>query len=210
LGALAVLMAALVAGALVASDLLRQHDDRGAVTGTDLHGNTVQLDPDSGLTPKLVQEMDAVVDTGERFTVPSVGLDVPLGSLDMVHDTITPPGFSSAYFVRNLGVAPGSATSTAGTVFVALHSLRGGGVGPGNYLIDVDTGRSRVADGATITVAGIDYTVTGSRVIGKQELPGAADVWANTPGKLVVITCLQRPDGRASTQNMVITAQLAH
>ncbi|WP_245980098.1 class F sortase [Gryllotalpicola protaetiae] len=171
-----------------------------------MRGNSVRLEPGSGLTPQVIHDMNAVADSGDRFRVPSVGLDVPLGALDMTHGTITPPGFASAYDVRNLGVPLSQAPT--GTVFVATHSLRNGAVGPGNYLIDVKAQKAKVAVGATIDVADVAYSVTGAKAIGKLDISSDADVWANVPGRLVVITCLQRRDGRASTQNMVITAQL--
>ncbi|HEX4401972.1 MAG TPA: hypothetical protein VHZ98_11635 [Galbitalea sp.] len=95
--------------------------------------------------------------TGVTLNVPSVGLDVPLGALNAVDGEITPPGFTSAYWVRNLAVpASGGA---ARTVFVVMHSLRGG-VAPGNYLTNVQTQTSK----AIVKVAGIDYTVTGSQL----------------------------------------------
>ena len=124
--------------------------------------------------------------------------------MNVVDDVLQPPGFTSAYWVRNLGVSPVDAAK--GTVFVVMHSLRGGGVGPGNALIDVDRGRARIQSGADIAVAGVPYRVDRTEVLDKTAIGGDVDVWANTPGRLVVITCLQRPDGRPSTENMVIEA----
>jgi len=165
----------------------------------DLAGNTVQVDG-----PAPAPSASATPDGVGRFSAPSVGLDVPLGAVSVVDDVLQPPGFTSAYWVRNLGVAP--AVASTGTVFVVMHSLRGGGVGPGNALIDVADGRARIADGADIAVAGVHYRVDRSEALAKTAIGGEADVWADTPGRLVVITCLQRPDGRPSTENMVIEA----
>jgi hypothetical protein len=133
-----------------------------------------------------------------------VGLDVPLGSLDVVDHVIEPAGFTSAYWVRNLGVAPTDPAS--GTVFVVMHSLRGGGSAPGNALIDVGNGRARVQSGADLRVDGVDYRVVRTETVGKDDISHDSTIWANTPGRLVVITCLQRPDGRPSTENMVVEA----
>ncbi|WP_316300296.1 sortase family protein, partial [Clavibacter michiganensis] len=137
----------------------------------------------------------------------SVGLDVPLGAVDVVGGVVDPPGFSSAYRVRDLGVAPEDAAT--GTVFVVMHSVRGGGTGPGDLLIDDRAGSASVAPGAVIEVAGVDYAVGSSRAVPKGELPDDAEVWADTPGRLVVITCLQRPDGSPSRDDMVIEATRA-
>jgi hypothetical protein len=136
-----------------------------------------------------------------------VGLDVPLGSLSEVDGSIVPPGFRSAYRVRNLGVPVTSAKT--GTVYVVMHALRNGGMGPGNYLTDIEHQRSRVANGAAVVVDGVRFTVTGSQLILKNRIAHAAAVWKSTPGRLVLITCLEHPDGSPSTDNLVVTARLA-
>lgn len=194
--------ALLIAGAL-GLVVSRSH----AVSGpTDLRGAPVAVEAGTEPAPATVARMDAVTDSGTRFQVPSVGLDVALGELSMADGTITPPGFTSAYRVRNLGVSLGRAAS--GTVFVAMHSLRGGGVGPGNYLIDVKDARARLASGAEIRIGGDSYTVTGSEAIDKSVIRTDENVWADRPGRLVVLTCLQRPQGGPSVDNIVIFAQL--
>src|SRR5699024_8173753 len=119
----------------------RPSTDSGTV---DMHGDPAALDPGTMPAPAQTKAMRAVEATGHRFRVPSVGLDVPLGALTMVDKTITPPGITSAYRVRNLGVPLRKAAR--GTVFVAMHSLHDG-VGPGNYLIDEKAGTARVKPG---------------------------------------------------------------
>ena len=91
-----------------------------------------------------------------------------------------------------------------GTVFVVTHSLRNGGVAPGNSLIDVNAGESTLHPGATIEVNGIVYAVTASEAVSKTKLAADASVRANTPNPLVVITCLQNPAQTESTANLVI------
>lgn len=173
---------------------------------TDLAGNAVTYETDATPPPEVTEKMDAVDDAGDRFAVPSADLDVPLGALTMTSGTITPPGFTSAYLVRNLGVSLEDAAE--GTVFVVMHSLRGGGVGPGNYLIDVENETAAVDPGATVTVGDRSYTVTGDLAITKTGIQDSESVWQNVPGKLVIITCLQRPEGGPSQENIVITATL--
>ncbi|QAY61769.1 class F sortase [Microbacterium protaetiae] len=171
----------------------------------DMNGNAVALDAAATPAGPQLTDMDPVDDTNTRFAVPSVGLDVPLGALTAVGDEITPPGFTSAYLVRNLGVTPQNAPE--GTVFVVMHSLRDGAVGPGNYLIDVDSGTAAVHPGDEVDVSGVAYTVTGASDIIKTAIADDDDIWADQPGRLVVITCLQRPGGGPSHDNIVITAQ---
>lgn len=179
-----------------------------AHTVRDLAGNEVAIEPDVAPAPATVKRMDVGAPAGDRFSVPAVGLDVPLAAMNEVDHTITPPGFQDAYRIRNIGTSP--ANPGAGTVFVVMHSIRGGGVGPGNYVFDLARGTSRVPAGTSIAVAGTEYRVTESHLVTKSGLPAFAGIWANTPGRLVVITCLQRPDGRPSTDNLVITADLVH
>lgn len=197
-------VALLIAAAIALSVLPFPTQGEGAVA-KDMNGNLVA--PLPGSTPdvakvssmRVVEQQD-----NDRFIVPSVGLDVPLGALDDVDGVITPPGFTSAYRVRNKGVSLSQAR--AGTVFVVMHSLMGGGMGPGNYLIDAERGSSRVSNGAVVHVAGLGYKVTGSMAIKRGQLADRADVWRNAPDRLVIITCLLTRGGNAPVDNMVITA----
>ncbi|MET3452295.1 class F sortase [Curtobacterium sp. 1544] len=166
----------------------------------DLNGNRVQAED----VPTAAASASAVADSGGQFVVKSVGLDVPLGALNAVGGTVEPTGFTSAYWIRNEGVS--TKDPAKGTVFVVMHSLRNGGVGPGNYLIDVKDQKSKVGLGTTIQVDGVTYKVTGAQAVKKTDLSRSATIWADTPNRLVVITCLQRPQGGPSVDNMVIQA----
>jgi len=166
-------------------------------------GNQVQPDPDTTTTEL---EADHTPNAGQRFKVPAVDLNVPLGSTEVVNDIIAPPGFQSAYWISNLGVGLDMAES--GTVFVATHSLRNGGVAPGNYLIDVANQRSSVRAGDKIVVGALTYTVDQTRIIPKPDLATANQLWESVPARLVVLTCLQNPQNQPSRDNLVITASL--
>lgn len=169
---------------------------------TDMEGHPVARD--AGSRDAIDPSAEAA---GEgRFVVDSVGLDVPLGSMKTVGGTIDPPGFTSAYVVRDLGVPLSDARD--GTVYVAAHSLRGGGTAPGNYLIDVDAGTPRVAAGDSIVVGPRTYVVTDAFAVGKSDLAARADIWEDAPGRLVVVTCLQREDGSLSQENVIVEASL--
>ncbi len=172
----------------------------------DLEGRPVALEPADELPASERPLINANPDTGVRFTVPSVGLDVPLGELSMVNGAIVPPGFTAAYKVRNLGVPLSEATK--GTVYVTMHSLRNGGRAPGNYLIDVATGHTTVPAGATVAVGSLTYSITESKVLLKADAAKDASLWTGTPKRLVVITCLQRPDNSPSTDNLILIGSL--
>lgn len=169
-----------------------------APSAIDLNGNAVTFDP--GVTPP--PGADAVSDIGTRFEVPSVKLDVPLGSLSEVDGEITPPGFTSVYLVRNRGQNLDDASK--GTVYAVTHSLRGGGSAPGNYLFDPKTKSSTAEVGASIKVGDVTYTVSESRLVDKTALPLESELWENVPNRLVLITCMQKTDGSPSSQNLII------
>lgn len=148
-----------------------------------------------------------VPDSSNRFEIASVGLNVPLGSM-ADSAVLEPPTFTAGYWIRGLGVAPGT-DAASGTVFVIMHSLRGGGVAPGNYLYDTQTAHSKVALGAQVEVNGQTYTVDGFERVTKSALPSAESLWTSVPGRLVVITCLEVPSGGPSQENFIMTAHLS-
>ncbi|MCL2803396.1 MAG: class F sortase [Micrococcales bacterium] len=197
---LSILLLAAGGLALWQSDLFRSAlSPAGALR--DMHGNLVTPDPDA-----IIDDPTAESDIGLRFKVPSVRLDVPLGQTAAVKGRIGPPGFTSAYWVSNLGVWVENATE--GTVYIAAHSLRHGGWAPGNALFDIETQRSMVLPGDQIVVGDQVYSVTETKIIAKPEVGKTGQLWQNTPKRLVVFTCLQNRQNTASTDNMVIIGTL--
>jgi len=175
----------------------------------DMDGNLVVPDVDAMPVPQASAKAEAQATPqvdGQRFAVPAVGLNVPLGVMSAVKGVVVPPGFTSAYVVRDFGVSLADAAS--GTVYIATHSLRGGGKAPGNWLIDIPDQRSAVSVGALITVGPLTYRVTGTSVVPKPQLAADKDVWRSAPGRLIVITCLQNRQGTPSTNNMVLMGTL--
>jgi len=172
----------------------------------DMEGNAVALDPGTLPSAKLQQQMHPVAETGERFRVPAVGLDVPLGRISVAGGQLTPPGFTSVYAVRNLGTTP--AAPSKGTVYVVTHSLRGGGRAPGNYLTDVTDQKAAVRAGEAVFVGSTEYTVTGAQLVRRGDIGAQTALWTDTPNRLAVITCLEKPSGAPSTDNLIIYASL--
>lgn len=184
-----------------------------AVVSADTPGALETDDSDSGdsvavLDPGTPTEnpsaAQAVADTGKRFIVASVGLSVPLGAINAADGQLTPPGFKSAYWVRNMGVSPQQGNK--GTVFVVLHSVRGGGHAPGNALTDIRARRAAVKRGDIIMIDDISYTITSTELVDRTKIATDSEVWADTPYRLVVITCLEKPDNSEPTDNLVIEA----
>lgn len=172
----------------------------------DMRGLPVDFDPGSLPSRSEVQRM-AVASTGGRLEVPAVGLSVPLDSMNAVDGKVDPPKFTTAYWIRNMGVSPADAAT--GTVYVAMHSLRNGAVGPGNYLIDVSNQTARMHNGDKVSLDGVSYAISGFEVIPKSEIGSRSDLWSRTPGQLVLITCLQNARNTPSKNVIVITATLA-
>lgn len=170
----------------------------------DMRGHPVILPP----IPLAVREASHAVAAlpGMSLRVPSAGLAVPLGELNEVNGVIDPPGFTSAYIVRNFGVS--LAHIQQGTLFVVMHSCRGGATCPGNYLINVAAGTASVKTGANVYINNLHYRVTGWTKVYKPNVHTAPAIWANTPGRLVLFTCLQTPTQTESIDNIIISAQL--
>jgi len=182
-------------------------------TKVDMVGNHVEPDDPSMFDPQTIEAMDANDDTGQRFIIDAVNLDVPLGEVNEVNNVINPPGFKAAYQIRNRGVSLDKAET--GTVYVAAHSLRSPGKAPGNYIISIDAGTVIVPVGSTIQVGSRTYIMKSSQIVAKTDLGADSKIWANTPGMLVFITCLQYNDASKykntnghSPTNAVIIGQL--
>jgi len=212
---LLLLSVALVAGGVVygvTSWHSSAPSDPGGVQYVDMAGNQVVPDDPQVQDPSYVQSADPQDYNGLHFKIPSVKLDVPLREANVVNNVINPPGYTSVYLMRNIGVP--LADAATGTVYVAAHSLRAPGRAPGNFVIDPASGVVVVPDGAEIDVGDRVYSVVSSRTISKPDLSTQADLWAPTPGMLVFITCLQstsesgyQADGHAK-DNAVIVGQL--
>jgi hypothetical protein len=180
-------------------------------TFRDMDGNLVAPENPEDMTEEAIQEMDPEVQLGTwRFVVPDVDLDAPLGAMNTYKGVINPPGYTSVYWIRNMGVSLENAGS--GTVYMATHSLRHGGRGPGNYLIDVEKGEGKVPIGAAMYAKAdteqVKYRVTDVISVPKSDI-GTVNVWDEAvPGRIVIVTCLQRPDNSASRNNIIVVGIL--
>jgi len=170
----------------------------------DIEGNIVIPDDPDATSPAFLEAADMVEDEGgEGFSIPSVGLKVPLGSVNEVDGVMNPPNFTSAFWIRNRGVSVENADQ--GTVYVVAHSVQWGKA-PGNYLQDHE--QILVKTGDYVQVDGRTYQITNVELILKTDIGNHEELWANTPGMLVFVTCLQRNDHAASTNNLVVVGQL--
>ncbi|WP_166973621.1 class F sortase [Brevibacterium atlanticum] len=187
-----VIIALLCAGAWLLTDGLTEEES------TAESRSDVELEDPPSKTE--IDEMKVEALDGQ-FQVPSVGLSTGLETMSEINGAINPPGLNNGYVVRNHGTPD---HPERGTTYVAIHSVQGAEL-PGNKLIDVGAGKPRVRSGETITLQDRDYTVTDSYVVPKTDISGDDRVWADEPGRLVILTCLQRSSGR-SVDNVVIEA----
>ncbi|RFU18912.1 class F sortase [Geodermatophilus marinus] len=145
-----------------------------------------------------------------HVTVPALGLDLPVLPLTPRRGAINPPTLTAAYWIEPYGDPVGAAGQADNTLYLAAHSTGTGAYGF-DPLMEPDGGGSTLEAGDVIEVSTpegtVSYTVEHTRRYAKGQLPDAAEVWEAAPGRLVLITCFQRGNGRASTENLVITAE---
>ncbi|MGY1729035.1 class F sortase [Geodermatophilus sp. SYSU D01062] len=143
-----------------------------------------------------------------HVSVPALGLDLPVLPLTPRDGVINPPTLTAAYWIEPYGDPVGAAAEADNTLYIAAHAT-----GTGRYgfdaLVDAEAAGEGLVPGDVVEVSTpggtVDYTVERTERYGKDELVGAADVWEADPGRLVLVTCLQRA-GRASTENLVVFA----
>ena len=178
----------------------------------DMSGNAIHLEEADIPSPEEVEQMDVKEEARDttvsasvelKFRAPSVGIDTPVGSMKSVNGMIKPPGFDRAYLIDNIGHPLHE--NNEGTVYLVMHSVRKGEA-PGNRLIDVESAKPRLHKGDEVSLGSYKYRVTGAESVSKSSIVNVGKVWEDVPGKLVIITCLQRPTGY-SVKNTIIYAE---
>jgi hypothetical protein len=145
-----------------------------------------------------------------HLLIPAVHLDLPLLALTPQKGVINPPTLTAGYWIEPYGEPGADPKKARNTLYIAAHSAQRGHDGFDPLLAPDHQGSALVA-GNRIQVrtpgGTANYTVEGTRRYAKNALPGATDVWESRPGRLVLITCFLRADGRPSTENMVVFAK---
>jgi len=217
---LLLLALALLAGGAVAGFIALR--DNGTIPGgtaqgidtglRDMHNNVVQpedpemLDPAYQSEAAATPEVDPTTGNSQGFRVPDLKMDVPLWSVNDVKGSLNPPGFTAAYLVRNRGVS--LAKADAGTVYVVMHTVRSPGFGPGNYFIDIPSQTVTFRSDSLIYVGDRTYQFVSSELVLKTDIGQREDIWADTPGRLVIVTCWLNKQKTLDSHNLVIYAQL--
>ncbi len=130
-----------------------------------------------------------------HVAVPALGLDLPVLPLTPTEGAINPPLLTAAYWIEPYGDPVPAADQADNTLYIAAHAT-----GTGDYgfdpLVDAEAADEGLRPGDVVEVSTpggtVDYTVERTERYGKDELAGAADIWAAVPGRLVLITCFQR------------------
>ena len=157
------------------------------------------------IKPPSAQEMRQVSNTGVEFSVPSVGLYTPLGSLQEVRGIIRPTNFNNVFQITNRGVAYDK--TREGTTYLAAHTLdsdqTSGGLAPGNFIIDANSKQPKIKNGDKINIGNETFSVTELKREGKGLISNDADIWdANIKDRLILILCWPN-----SNDNYVVIAQ---
>ena len=145
-----------------------------------------------------------------HLLIPAVHLDLPLLALTPRKGVINPPTLTAGYWIEPYGEPGADPKKARNTLYIAAHSAQRGHDGFDPLLASGRQGSTLVA-GNTIQVrtpgGTATYTVEATKRYAKNALPSATDVWESHPGRLVLITCFLRADGRPSTENMVVFAK---
>ena len=145
-----------------------------------------------------------------RLVVPSAGIDLPLLGMAPAGGTIDPPLLTAGYWIEPYGAPVGTAAEAGNTLYVAAHSAGHGSDGFDPLIAEGGEG-STLSAGDVVEVrtpsGTVTYAVTSTHRYGKEELPGATEIWEVSPGRLVLITCFQRADGREATENLGVVAE---
>jgi hypothetical protein len=175
----------------------------------DMDGNVVQPDDTSMNDPEWVDKANLEEVTGARVLVPERGLDYPYGEVNEVNGVINPPNFQGVFRIRTRGVDLDNAQN--GTVYLATHALRGIGRAPGNDLSDLENKRSSLIRGMEVVVNGVTYIYDTSFTVSSGSLGERSDLFGDgemIPGRMLIITCMQSPDGSPPTENLIIVGWL--
>lgn len=145
--------------------------------------------------PKTVPPSEAV-----RLRLPGV-LSARIGGAirPNADNALVPPTYTQVFRWADRGQPGCPATDT---VFLLGHTVRAGG-GVFNRLQTVRRGQAIVLTTETGTVR---YEVRRTRLYDKNGITDAAEVYADVPGRLVLVGCFLNPDGSLQTRNFVVTA----
>lgn len=169
----------------------------------------------------------------ERFVMPRLGIDAGLQLLTPEHcsaqakaraaaegvecepNSYYPPTYDEAWIGQRPDGTYGTPTDPDLSTYVYLHSAWGMDA-VGNPMTDIEGQDTKVELGDIFIVDGVEYQVTETRNVLKDELEkpnddptkaeNAEGIYVRERGRLVIFTCLQNPDGSYALTNVVTIA----
>lgn len=169
----------------------------------------------------------------ERFVMPRLGIDAGLQLLtaeqcsaqakaraaakgtECEPNSYYPPSYDEAWIGQRADGTYGTPTDPDLSTYIYLHSAWGMDA-VGNPMTDIEGQDTRVELGDIFIVDGVEYQVTDTRAVLKDELEkpngdptkaeNAEGIYIRERGRLVIFTCLQNPDGSYSLTNVVTIA----
>lgn len=172
----------------------------------DLDGRAIQLDPAPDEVEPAPGAWDELRARAPRFSAPAQGLEVALLELGVRQGRINPPTLRDAF-----EVLPRDPELPR---VIALHAVRKGRAAGNSFYDQHRSGPTiRVAPGDVLQLGAVTYVVDTVEVMDQLDAARSPAIWGRSPDqadRLVVITCLQRPDRTGPAQeNLVIFAQRA-
>lgn len=157
------------------------------------------------IKPPTAEEMKQVSNTGVEFSIPSVGLYTPLGSLEEVRGIVRPTNFNNVFQITNRGV-PYNKTNE-GTTYLAAHTLDAdqlaSGLAPGNFVIDAESRQPRAKIGDKVKIGNETFSITEMRREGKGVISNDENIWdGSVKGRMVLLLCFP-----SSNDNYLVIAQ---
>lgn len=141
------------------------------------------------------------------FSLPTAGYTSQVRTMDIADSgVIDPPDYEHTWWIRDRGVAPGSAATD--TTYLACHTHSGKSahavpcnmVSPENVPVGAEVQ-------VTTDVEELTYEIIEARTIPRDEFEHDPEIWDVHPGRLVWISCYLE-DGRYSDYNFVVIAEL--
>jgi hypothetical protein len=164
------------------------------------------IGPSVSSTPTLTADPIDRVGVSEvtELKIPGV-LSAPFGGAIATNDKnqLVPPNSSEVFRWVKLGL-PGC--PSRGTVFLVGHTVRAGG-GVFDHLQQVQPGQLVILETETGTVR---YRVEKTNLYDRRTLPDVDKVFANVPGRLVLVGCFLNKDGSPQNRNFVVTARIVN
>lgn len=139
-----------------------------------------------------------------HISIAEIGYEADVSQMTTDNGVVDPPTKELTYRVTDRGSQPGEDADN--TVYLVCHSASRSDV-------PCNTVYRNAAVGQTIRLtteaSQLTYRIESIETLSKDgEFENSEKVWSKVPGRLVLITCLQRGLGRSSVENFVVFAQL--